>query len=40
MFGDKLISSILIYIFEKMQRYTVYFIWKLLHVSGGTITHH
>jgi len=22
-----------------MQRYTVYFIWKL-HVSGGTITHH
>jgi len=35
---------------NKMQRYTVYFIWKLLcilfyletalHVSGGTITHH
>jgi len=24
-----------------MQRYTVYFIWKLaLHVSGGTTTHH
>jgi len=22
-----------------MQRYTVYFIWKL-HVSGGTSTHH
>jgi hypothetical protein len=24
-----------------MQRYTVYFIWKLpYHVLGGTITHH
>ena len=23
-----------------MQRYTVYFIWKALHVSGGTTTHH
>jgi len=22
-----------------MQRYTIYFIWKL-HVSGGTSTHH
>jgi len=22
-----------------MQRYTVYFIWELLYVSGGTSTH-
>jgi len=22
-----------------MQRYTVYFIWKLLYMLGGTITH-
>jgi len=29
------------YISNKMQRYTVYFIWRAaLHVSGGTITHH
>jgi hypothetical protein len=26
---------------NKMQRYTVYFIWKLLYMFwGGTITHH
>jgi hypothetical protein len=23
-----------------MQLYTVYFIWKLLYILGGTITHH
>jgi len=23
-----------------MQRYIVYFIWKLLYISGGTITHY
>jgi len=29
------------YISNKMQHYTVYFIWKLLYMfSGGTITHH
>ena len=29
------------YISNKMQRYTVYYIWKTaLHVSGGTSTHH
>ena len=26
---------------NKMERYTVYFIWRTaLHVSGGTTTHH
>jgi hypothetical protein len=34
-------SRILQYISKKMQRYTVYYIWKTaLHVSGGTTTHH
>jgi hypothetical protein len=29
------------YISNKMQCYTVYYIWKTaLHVSGGTSTHH
>jgi hypothetical protein len=25
---------------NKMQRHTFIYIWKLLHVSGGTSTHH
>jgi len=34
-------KNIPIYISNKKQRYTVYFMWKLLrHVSGGTTTHH
>ena len=35
---DIIYIYIYIYISKKMQRYTVYFIWK--HVSGGTTTHH
>jgi hypothetical protein len=35
------IVSILKYIFNKMQRYTVYlYLETALHVSGGTSTHH
>ena len=35
------IVSIFQYIFNKMQRYTVYlYLETALHVSGGTFTHH
>ena len=35
------IGSIFQYIFNKMQRYTVYlYLETALHVSGGTTTHH
>jgi len=38
---DPCISSILQYISNKMQRYTVYlYLETALHVSGGTSTHH
>jgi hypothetical protein len=38
---DTCILSIFQYIFNKMQRYTIYLYLKTaLHVSGGTSTHH
>jgi hypothetical protein len=39
--NDATCLSIFQYISNKMQHYTVYFIWRTaLHVSGGTTTHH
>jgi len=40
-FTDTCILSIFQYIFNKMQRYTVYlYLEAALHISGGTSTHH